>query len=43
MREVYLPLVSSHSPQVLYGLSADKLMDLLHRLVGSIQITRGLR
>jgi hypothetical protein len=42
--EVYLPLLSSYDPQMhLSGLSGDKLMDLLHRLVGSIQVTRGIR
>ena len=40
MREVYLPLISSHLPPH-SGLSGDKLMDLMHRLVGAVQVTKG--
>ena len=39
-REVYLPLISSHVPMH-GGVSGDKLMDLMHRLVGAVQVTRG--
>ena len=39
-REVYLPLISSHLPTY-SGVSGDKLMDLMHRLVGAVQVTRG--
>ena len=42
MREVYLPLMSSCDTQQ-QGVSADKLLDLLHRLIGTMQVTNGLR
>ena len=34
VREVYLPVMSA-------SVSAEKLLDLLHRLVAAIQVTRG--
>lgn len=43
LREVYLPLMSSRDQNMQYGISGDKLMDLLHRLVGAMQVTSGLR
>lgn len=43
MREVYLPLMSSRDQHLYLGASGDKLMDLLHQLVGAMQITNGLR
>ena len=39
-REVYLPLISSHL-QADSRVSGDKLMDLMHRLVGAVQVTKG--
>ena len=39
-REVYLPLISSQIP-VHSGVSGDKLMDLMHRLVATVQVTKG--
>ena len=39
-REVYLPLISSQLPAH-SGVSGDKLMDLMHRLVAAVQVTKG--
>ena len=41
-REVYLPLLTSdvgHASS--YGISADKLMDVLHRLMSHVETTQG--
>lgn len=45
MREVYLPIMASPHDQhgLQYGISSDKLMDLIHRLVATMQVTSGLR
>ena len=41
-REIYLPLLCSEQGHASsYGLSADKLMDLLHRLMGGVEVTQG--
>ena len=41
-REVYLPLLcsdASHAPN--YGISPDKLMDVLHRMMATVEVTTG--
>ncbi len=41
-REVYLPLLCSEQGHASsYNMSADKLMDLLHRLMGGLEVTQG--
>ena len=41
-REIYLPLLCSEQGHASsYGMSADKLMDLLHRLMGGVEVTQG--
>ena len=41
-REIYLPLLCSEQGHAYsYGMSADKLMDLLHRLMGGVEVTQG--
>lgn len=42
MKEVYLPLMSLHSTTQ-HRSSSDKLLDLMHRLVGAMQVTKGYR
>lgn len=42
MKEVYLPLMSLHSTTQQRP-SSDKLLDLMHRLVGAMQVTKGYR
>lgn len=42
MNEVYLPLMSSQSSSQ-QKLPNDKLLDLMHRLVGAMQVTKGYR
>ena len=41
-REVYLPLLCTDTTYATnYGMSADKLMDVLHRLMATVETTQG--
>ena len=41
-REVYLPLLCADTQHAVnYGLSADRLMDLLHRLMSQVETIQG--
>ena len=42
LREVYLPLLCSETPHAAAcGVSPDKLMDVLHRLMAAVETTEG--
>ncbi|XP_033103095.1 dynein heavy chain 9, axonemal-like [Anneissia japonica] len=40
-REVYLPLLCTDGVQTYGGVSADKLLDILHRMMGMTEVTEG--
>jgi dynein heavy chain len=40
-REVYLPLLCTDGMLTYGGVSADKLMDILHRMMGNVEVTEG--
>ncbi|XP_033641709.1 dynein beta chain, flagellar outer arm-like [Asterias rubens] len=40
-REVYLPLLCTDGLLTYGGVSADKLMDILHRMMGNVEVTEG--
>ena len=41
-REICLPLLCSETARAAeYGVSADKLMDILHRLLSTVDVTKG--
>ena len=39
--KVYLPLLCTDGLLTYGGVSADKLMDILHRMMGNVEVTEG--